>query len=165
MPWLATDTFSALWRRCIPAFTLLRWRSSFKLCFDSLIAGGRKFPAIVFPDDFCRVAVLHDRRQHRLRIPPTPAARYPSISHVGLSFRSIVLRGSCCASSGLHFQERLAELRLWTTPHSGRDSCVCLFLAAAKSLCSGSGKIAEFVRFEELRLEAPSSFQLRIRTT
>ena len=38
---------------------------------DRAAAAGGKFPAILLARDLCRVAVLHDRRQHGVRFPPT----------------------------------------------------------------------------------------------
>ncbi len=54
----------------------------------------RKFPAILFAGDFCGVAVLHDRREHGVRLSATRSAGRSALSGLGIS------RGSqpclCC---------------------------------------------------------------------
>ena len=63
---------------------------------DSAVAAGCEFSAAFFAGDFCRVALLHDRRQHDLCLSRTRAAGGASISHVGLSFRA----GGVCGGGG-----------------------------------------------------------------
>ena len=63
---------------------------------DHSAAAGRKFPAAFFAGDLCRVALLHDRRQHGLRLPLARSAmRSAALSHAWLSFRSCSVH---CAS-------------------------------------------------------------------
>jgi len=72
---------------------------------DFATAARRQFPATIFPGDFCRMALLYDRRQYDLCIPQPRTASESPLSHVGLSFRASDLRRGCGCSLVLHLQE------------------------------------------------------------
>ena len=85
-----------------------------------LLLLGRQFPAILFAGDFCGVALLHDRRQHRLRFPSARAERRPALPRLGISGGSGSIRAGFRGSSLLHIHRQPEEFR-WRMPgHSGR---------------------------------------------
>ena len=99
---------------------------------DSPAADRSEFSTAFLSHDFCRVALLHDRGQHCLYIPAARAAGGAPLSHVGLSFRADYFRSGGSCPFVLHLQKRLAKLGLWRPRHTGRNSCICLFLALAQ---------------------------------
>ena len=58
---------------------------------DRSPAAGRQFPAAFFSRHLCGMALLHDRRQHHLRLPLARSAGCAALSRVRLSFRPSVV--------------------------------------------------------------------------
>ena len=87
---------------------------------------------------FCRVAVLHDRRQHGLRAAPQRAECAASVQDLGLPGGSRGLRAGGCGAAVLHLHGEPAEFDLGLRPDPVGDSDLRVLRTEAGAIVEGA---------------------------
>ncbi len=93
----------------------------------------RELSAVLFAGDFCRVAVLHDRKQHGIRVSETRARRFPALSSLGISRGACPLRSGLHGAPLLHIHGKSTFIGIWVSGHSRRRTGFLHFCVAANA--------------------------------